>query len=194
MKAGTERTRPNLDQQRIGPRLREIRQARGITLSEVAAGSGLSKGFISLLERNETAPSVASLLKICDFLGVRVSALLDTEAPASVVRHADRGEDLFGGFGVTDAVLTPSDQRHVQVIESEIDPGGASGDELHSFDADAEVIVVLQGMLEVRFAEERFRIGRGDAMTISPREPHAWVNPSTTRRAKVLWIITPRSL
>ena len=53
---------------------------------------------------------------------------------------------------------------------------------------------MLKGTLEVSFAERTFRLRRGDALTLSPREPHTWVNPSRTQAAAVLWIITPRSL
>jgi transcriptional regulator with XRE-family HTH domain len=165
-----------------------------MTLAEVAAQTGLSKGFLSLLERNETAPSVPTLLKISEVLGVRVGSLFEEDAPASVIRRAERGEDLFGGFGITDVLLTPPDQRYLQVIESRIDPGGKSGDDPHSFNADAEMILVLKGALEVAFRDEQFRLRRGDALTLSPREPHTWVNPSKTQTATVLWIITPRSL
>lgn len=192
MKAGNKRS--DLDHLRIGPRLREIRKERGLTLADVARGTGLTKGFISLLERNEAAPSVATLLRICEFLDIRVGSLFDEEVSTSVVRRAKRGEDLFGGFGITDMLLTPPDQRFLEMIESEIDPGGKSGDEPHSFNADAEVIFILRGMLDVTSGHEHFRLRRGDALTLAPREPHAWVNPSKTQTATVLWIITPRNL
>jgi transcriptional regulator with XRE-family HTH domain len=188
------RSRPEQDHRHLGPRLREIRKERGMTLAEVAEQTGLSKGFLSLLERNETAPSVPTLFKISEVLGVRVGSLFEEDAPASVIRRAERGEDLFGGFGITDVLLTPPDQRYLQVIESRIDPGGKSGDDPHSFNADAEMILVLKGALDVAFRDERFRLRRGDALTLSPREPHTWVNPSKTQTATVLWIITPRSL
>jgi transcriptional regulator with XRE-family HTH domain len=192
MKAGATGT--DLDHRLIGPRLRAVRKERGLTLAEVAAGTGLTKGFLSLLERNETTPSVPSLLKICGFLGVRIGSLFEEQTGASLVTRGGNGEDLFGGFGITDALLTPPDQRHLQVIESEIDPGGKSGDELHSFEADAEVIYMLKGVLEVTFAEKTYRLRRGDALTLSPRDPHSWVNPSKAHVATVLWIIAPRSL
>ena len=192
MKAGAKGN--DLDHRLIGPRLRAARQERGLTLADVAAGTGLTKGFISLLERNETTPSVPSLLKICAFLEVRIGSLFEEQSGASLVTRNEHPDDLFGGFGITDVLLTPADQRHLQVIESEIDPGGRSGDEPHSFEADAEVIYVLKGTLQVSFAERTFRLRRGDALTLSPREPHTWVNPSKTQAAGVLWIITPRSL
>jgi transcriptional regulator with XRE-family HTH domain len=191
MKAGAN---ADLDHTLIGPRLRAVRQQRGLTLAEVAAGTGLTKGFLSLLERNETTPSVPSLFKICGFLGVRIGSLVEEQTGASLVSRVGHGEDLFGGFGIRDVLLTPSDQRHLQVIESEIDPGGKSGDERHSFEADAEVIYMLKGTLEVTFAEKTYRLRRGDALTLSPRDAHSWVNPSKSQAATVLWIITPRSL
>jgi DNA-binding XRE family transcriptional regulator len=69
---------------RIGARLRAARQARGLTLDKVAAATGVTKGFLSRLERDDVSPSVASLVAVCDVLGVRVER---------AVRHAG---DLAG--------------------------------------------------------------------------------------------------
>jgi transcriptional regulator with XRE-family HTH domain len=183
------------DHTRIGPRLRAIRRQQGLTLADVAAATELSKGFVSLLERNGAAPSVATLLKICHFLGVRVGSLFQEDAGTSLIRRAEQKQEaLFGGFGIADSILTPADQGDLEVIESDIEPGGNSGIELHRFNADTEVVYVMRGMLDVVIGNDRYRLRAGDTLTLSPREPHAWVNPSKTRRASVLWIITPRSL
>jgi quercetin dioxygenase-like cupin family protein len=80
------------------------------------------------------------------------------------------------------------------VIESTIAPGGCSGDDPHAFEADAELIYVLRGSLDVTIADDAHRLRAGDAFLISPREPHAWANPSRTAPATVLWIITPAAL
>ena len=103
MKAGPKGS--DLDHRLIGPRLRAVRQERGLTLADVAAGTGLTKGFISLLERNETTPSVPSLLKICGFLEVRIGSLFEEQAGASLVTRNEHPDDLFGGFGITDVLL-----------------------------------------------------------------------------------------
>ncbi|HSJ50624.1 MAG TPA: hypothetical protein VLA90_04975 [Actinomycetota bacterium] len=54
-----------------------------------------------------------------------------------------------------DALMTPEDRPDVEMIESDIEPGGNSGEELHSFNADTDVINVLKGKLEVATETDR---------------------------------------
>lgn len=183
----------DLHEPRIGAKLRAIRLARGMTIADVAGAAGLSNGFISLLERDETNASVGSLLRICEVLDLRVGSLFE-EPRTNLVRRDEREPANFGGFGIEDVLLTPRWELSLQVIESQIEPGGRSGDEPHSFEADAELIYVLRGMLELEFASGPVRLRAGDAFLLSPKEAHSWVNPSRSATATVLWIITPASL
>jgi transcriptional regulator with XRE-family HTH domain len=178
---------------RIGSRLRAARRARGMTIAELASAADLSNGFISLLERDETNASVATLLRICELLGIRIGSLFE-QPRTSLVRKRDREVVNFGGFGVEDVVLTPRWERSLEVIESTIEAGGRSGDEPHAFEADAELIYVLKGSLDLTMGDEVHRLRSGDALLIDPRDAHSWVNPSRTTDATVLWIITPASL
>src|SRR5512139_3289212 len=51
-----------LDQ--VGPRLRELRTERGVTLTRVAALTGISKSTLSRLENGERRPSLELLLPL----------------------------------------------------------------------------------------------------------------------------------
>lgn len=164
-----------------------------MTIAELASAADLSNGFISLLERDETNASVGTLLRVCELLNVRIGSLFERPR-TNVVRRAEREIVNFGGFDIEDVVLTPRWERSLQVIESRIAPGGRSGDDPHAFEADAELIYVLRGSLDVTIGDDAHRLRAGDAFLISPREPHAWANPSRTASATVLWIITPAAL
>ena len=54
---------------RIGEKIKRLRLQRGLTQEEVADRCELSKGFISLLERDLTSPSVATLTDVLDCHG-----------------------------------------------------------------------------------------------------------------------------
>lgn len=164
-----------------------------MTIAQLASAAGLSNGFVSLLERDETSASVGSLLRICEILGIRIGSLFERPR-TNLIRKEEREVVTFGGYLIEDVVLTPRWERSLQVLESTIAPGGRSGDELHAFEADAELIYVLKGSFEVTVGEETTRLRAGDALLISPRAPHSWMNPSRTVSATVLWIITPASL
>lgn len=191
--AAPDHPRAAIHSPRIGSRLRAARRARGMTIAELASAADLSNGFISLLERDETNASVATLLRICELLGVRIGSLFE-QPRTSLVRKRDRQVVNFGGFGVEDVVLTPRWERSLEVIESTIEAGGRSGDEPHAFEADAELIYVLKGSLDLTMGDEVYQLRSGDALLIDPRDAHSWVNPSRTSDATVLWIITPASL
>src|ERR687898_2653438 len=135
------RVRSAVHSPRIGSRLRAARRARGMTIAELASAAGLSNGFISLLERDETNASVATLLRICELLGVRIGSLFE-QPRTSLVRKRDREVVNFGGFGVEDVVLTPRWERSLEVIESTVEAGGRGGDEEHTVEGRPELMFV----------------------------------------------------
>lgn len=175
---------------RIGPRLRRARHHQGLTLEQIAKATGLSKSFLSQLERDGTSASVASLFKICRFLRISVASLLEPSGFITV-RKGDRPTSSFGEVGVVDHLLTPPEERALQVIETHIEPGGTAGEKLWSTDADVDCMYVTSGRLEVRFADRTVELNEGDSLTLSPREPHTWRNPSSSRPTVVIFALTP---
>ncbi|GIE28106.1 transcription regulator [Actinoplanes italicus] len=174
----------------IGGRLRAARQARGLTLQQVADATTLNKGFISRLERDEVSPSVASLVAICEVLGIRVGELF--EPPATSLVRAGEGRPInFGGTRVSELLLTPGTQNHLQVIHSTVEPGGGGGDELYTLDCEVEFVYVIRGRLELRLSDETVQLGAGDAFTFPGREPHTWSNTAEADECEVVWVLAP---
>ena len=99
------------------------------------------------MERGETSPSIGSLYRLCEVLGVSIAALFETvPAPESnVVRRADVRGVSFGGEGVENYVLSPRAERRAQVIETHIAPGGSPGPEPWSHSGDLVIATVLEG-------------------------------------------------
>jgi quercetin dioxygenase-like cupin family protein len=161
-----------------------------MTIEALADATGLTKSFVSKLERDATSASVASLLRVCDALGLRPGTLFDPPS-ASLVRGVDAPAVNHGGEGVRDALLTPGSEGKVMVVRSDIAPGGNSGAEPYTMDAEVEVAHVLAGELEVTLGAEAHVLHAGDSLTYDPREPHTWRNPSPTDPAVVLWLLTP---
>lgn len=174
---------------RIGLKLHRARLEKGLTIDQVAKATGLSKGFISQLEHDKTSASVASLLKLCQVLGTRVSSLFEPSG-AMITRKESRVPSNLGGEGVLDYLLTPPNERSLQLIESHIDPGGTAGEELWSAGADVDCIYVLRGQLEVQLADQTITLRAGDSLTLSLPEPHTWRNPSK-QKAVVIFALTP---
>lgn len=179
------------DSHPIGARLREARRAAGLTLEEAARRSELTKGFLSQVERDLASPSVGSLLRICDVLGLPVGTLFSGERQGPLVRAAERAPFRLGGSGVEEHQLTPAGERRLLVLSGEIAPGGGSGEEPYALASEAEFVHVLDGVLEVEVDGVVHRLAAGDSLTFDATSPHRWRNPGTVSRTKVLWVLAP---
>jgi transcriptional regulator with XRE-family HTH domain len=179
----------------IGSHLRAARLERKLTLQQAAAAAGLTKGFLSQLERGESSASITSLLALCAALDLNIAALFEpaatTVAHDPVVRFADRDQLYLGGEGVTDFLISPAHDRRFEVFETHIEPLGSPGDELYSLDSEFGFACVLRGRLEFRAGTSVHILQAGDTLTYSPREPHTFRNPSASRRAVVIFMNSP---
>jgi transcriptional regulator with XRE-family HTH domain len=177
----------------LGARIRALRMARGETLRKLAAEAGVTESFLSQVERGVAAPSIASVQRIARALGTSIAELFATDDRAGiVVRAADRRRVVYQGLGAIDEFLTRATDGKLQVIMSTIEPGGGTGDEAYTHDSDEEVIVVLDGVLDLWVGQEHYRLETGDAVTHSSRVPHRNTNPGPGV-ARVLFCITPPS-
>ncbi len=178
------------DTPRVGARVRSLRRERGLTIEQLAAATGLTKGFISQLERDRTAPSLSSIARICDALGVRLSTIFEREPAPALVRRNER-PTLETSFSTQNHLLSSRDEARFQAIESEVAPGEGAGDELTSLPGEMEFVYVLEGSLELRVGDEVHVLEQGDALTYQLAKAHTWRNVSDTETLRVLWVAVP---
>ncbi len=177
----------------IGSRIRTARQSRHLTIEQVAESTGLTKGFLSRVERDLTSPSVASLVTLCQVLSISIGDLF-LPPQTTLVRWPDAPGINLGGNGINERLITPRTERRVQVIRSEIAPGGTGESDLYSVDCDVEVLHVAEGRLELVFTAETMNLTAGDTVTFPGREPHSWRNPDPLASAAVIWtLVSPGS-
>jgi transcriptional regulator with XRE-family HTH domain len=173
---------------RIGARLRHAREGARMSLADVSGRAGVTKGFLSRVERDEASPSVASLVSICDAVGLSMADLFATPR-TTLVRAAERPSlDGLPKVGVHDTLITPELERHVTVLESVIPPGGSGGEALYTLPSECEVCFVLEGALRLEVEGETFELETGDALTFGAAVPHTF---SSAAGARVLWILAP---
>ena len=168
-----------------GPRLREIRLQHGLSLTTVAIAAGVTKGFLSQAERGLTRVSVPTLLQICSVLGVGIGSLFDY--PDSAVAGPVPLD--MGGHGIREFLLTPASERLIQVMRTELQPGGGSGGTF-ALDTDTIFVTVLRGSFEVVIAGEPRLLAAGESTTFGGRSTHEWRNPGD-ESAEVLWVLAP---
>lgn len=180
---------PSRDPLAIGPKLRATRRDQGLTIAQVADASGVTKGFLSRVERDATSPSVATLRSICDVLSLSIGALF--ELPEyEVVSLADAPLINMGGIGVMDRLVSSRSEHRVQILRSTIQVGASGGADLYTVNCDVELVHVISGALTVRLGSARHSLNAGDTMSLPGREPHTWDNESEGV-TEVVWIIVP---
>jgi transcriptional regulator with XRE-family HTH domain len=174
----------------VGARVRSLRRERGLTIEQLAAATGLTKGFISQLERDRTAPSLSSIARICDALGVRLSHIFEREPAPALIRRNERSPvDTY--FPTENHLLSSRDEERFQAIESVVAPGAGAGDELYSLPGEMEFVYVLAGTIELQVADETHVLEEGDALTYPLSKPHTWRNASDSEELRVLWVSVP---
>jgi transcriptional regulator with XRE-family HTH domain len=175
---------------RIGAQLKAARLAARMSMADVAEKAGLTKGFVSKLERDLVNVSVASLIRLCEALGVSVGSLFQASR-GEVVRRGAYPPINFGGQRISEYLLTPSSEKRMQAILSDIQPGGGSGDEPYSLPADVEFVFVLAGELEMTIAGEPVTLGPGDAFTFPATTERTFRAASGQDPVQVLWVFAP---
>ncbi len=179
---------PGSEKIAIGWRLRTARTAQHLTIDEVASITGLTKGFLSRVERDLTSPSVSTLIAICDVLSLPVGSLF--ERPEVQFVAADTGPHInLGGTGTDERLLSPRNEERLQVIRATIKPGGHGGEHLYAIAADFDLLHVLSGRVTVRFTSAEWQLGPGDSLSFNGREPHSWA--AGPEGAEVIWTLAP---
>ncbi|MBL9051239.1 MAG: helix-turn-helix domain-containing protein [Tabrizicola sp.] len=175
----------------IGPMLRQRRKELNLTLAQVAEQVGIATGFLSEIERDQASPSVATLIRLCDALGVPVGSLFTSNQPL-LVRAGAREKMRYGGQMITYELLTSRTAHQMASIMSQLLPGGMSGPEQHSLNAEEEFVLVLNGELIMEIGAQQFHLFEGDALTFDPRQKHRYLNPSKSQVCRTLCVITPQ--
>jgi transcriptional regulator with XRE-family HTH domain len=183
------------DIQKIGREIRGLRKARGLTLTELAEKSGLSIGYLSLLERDRATPSINALHAISRALGVTISWFFDANAApveerGFVVRRARRRRLEFSA-GIVDELLSPSLEGSLELLSSRFPPGASSGDAPYTHTGE-EAGVVVRGTLELWVDGKHFVLKAGDSFGFPSSLPHRYRNPGS-EETEVVWAITPPS-
>jgi transcriptional regulator with XRE-family HTH domain len=173
----------------IGAKLRGTRLGQGLTIAQVAEATGLTKGFISRIERDETSPSVVTLLTICQVLSLPVGSLFEPPEH-EVIPLEDAPFINMGGIRAVERLLTPRNESRVQLLRSVLEPGASGGDEFYTINCDIEVVHVLAGELILRFPRGDVALKTGDSVTLPGREPHTWSNASDSV-TELIWTIVP---
>ena len=167
--------------------MRSLREARGLSLRDLAERSGVSAPMLSQVERGETSPTLAVAGKIAAGLGLSLSQLLrlDEGQDVVLVRRSDRHAVRRNGHRYEE-LTAPLPGERASVTVHALRSGartGASGDApLHS-PGSRETAIVQSGRIALMLDGERYELADGDTITFDADLPHHFENPGRAEAA-----------
>ena len=197
----------------MGDRLRQARQARGMSLRRLADVLGVSPSLISQVETGRAKPSVNTLYAMATELGVSLDVLLFMDTPAVVsgqarnalaaeppepmlphdpVQRASSRMSIRLGSGVVWERLTTESIRNVDFLFVTYEVGGASSPvDAFQRHSGQEWGYVLSGSLRVTIGFDEFVLGPGDAITFDSGTPHRLANAGD-QPVRAVWYVLGR--
>ncbi|MGR3504110.1 cupin domain-containing protein [Pseudaestuariivita sp.] len=169
----------------IGRTIRARRQHLGLTLQEVAEPAGISIGYLSLIERDKSVPTLTTLSAIARALGVGIDFLIAKPQPNTCISRArNRPQFIVGASQMRYERLGatfPGNELSSFIMT--LEPGYTSEMVTH---AGEEAVYVLTGSLELTLDGEKLTLAEGDNAHYDAGRPHGWANPSDMP-VRVLW-------
>lgn len=159
-------------------------------MQQVAEAAGVTKGYLSRLERDGISPTLGTLFAISKALGVEAASLLEAEQ-VDVISLGDATAGANEAQGIRHSILTPTNQRYFTLTHSFLAPGADVGSELYTMHCEIETAYVLKGQVRIEFSNRQIDLHVGDAATFSGREPHTYRNLDAQHPAELIWVLAP---
>lgn len=164
----------------VGGRLRELRQERNLSMRALARASGLSANALSMIERGRTSPSVSTLYKLADAMGIPITAFFREEPPKNEVVFRKSGERTRVPFmrGLWEGLGGESFVGRVEPFMLTLESGASSGP-FGIVHTGHEFVLCLRGQLEYQVENQRFLLESGDSLMFAAQLRHRWRNPGS---------------
>jgi transcriptional regulator with XRE-family HTH domain len=177
----------------VGARLREMRQARKLTLTKLAELSGVPASTISKIENGQLRPSLVNAISLASALQENLGFLVDRyrakRQPRVVVRAGERDTIEFRDMRLTLQDMNGSFEPGV--LESRVgvlSPRARSGAEAMQHVGE-EFCCVLEGAIRYRIGEQVIELGAGEYIHFRSTLKHSWQN-AHKGETRVLWVFS----
>jgi transcriptional regulator with XRE-family HTH domain len=165
----------------IGARLRELREARNISMRALATRSGLSANALSMIERGKASPSVSTLYKLADALGISITSFFGSDSQRKQVVYLKADErtrmsftrGIFEGLGGEQFVGRA--EPFMLTLESNANSGPRS-----MTHTGHEFVFCLRGELEYQVERQVYQLSSGDSLLFAAHLKHRWKNVGGT--------------
>jgi transcriptional regulator with XRE-family HTH domain len=179
---------------RTGRAVRQLRDTAGLSLRTLAERSGISASMISDIERGAKSPTVTTVVKLAQALGVGAAALIDGGvAPAPRIRIIRRGEGATGDQPARWENLGPSvPGSRIDFMRFQIPPATVLGPSAAHTPGTVEHVYVDTGTIRVTVGDETAELFAGDSCSCRTDVPHGVENPDPSAAA-LIYVILERS-
>jgi mannose-6-phosphate isomerase-like protein (cupin superfamily) len=181
----------------VGSRIKSIREAKSITVEQVAERSGLTPAQLDIIENDRSLPSLSPLIKIARALGVRLGTFLDDSDSlgpvvcrkdsqtagisfSSQTAHSHNNLNFF-------ALAQSKAGRHMEPFLINIDSATDSDYQLSSHEGE-EFLYVLEGTIEVTYGKHTFAVHTGESIYYDSIVEHN-VHAANESKAKILAVV-----
>jgi transcriptional regulator with XRE-family HTH domain len=172
--------------QAIGGRVRQGRGSRGWTLDQLAERSGVSRRMLVSIEQGSANPSIATLLRLSDALGIGLPALVDMDrSPRLQVTRAGAAPVLWRGTAGGRAVLVAGTEPPdvTELWDWTLGPGESHSSEAHTAGT-RELLLVLSGQLELTVDQHPELLATGDSASFAGDLAHEYLNADPAQVAR----------
>lgn len=191
---GSDVAAAGADEGALGSRLRRLRQGRGLSLTDVAQGTGISASFLSMVEKGQSDITVSRLMRLVHWFGVSIADLVQEPDPAAVqvVRSDQRRSLRLPDEGISIEMLTTDGAHKMMPVVNVYAEGGAMAEPARH-DGE-EFVIVLEGRIELTVGDgQPIHLGPGDSAHYRSDVPHSFRNVGR-REARFIGVTTPPNL
>ena len=183
---------------KIGEKLRQLREAKQMTIELLAKQSQCHADQIRQIEDGALVPSLTPLMEISRALGVRLGTLLDddpiegpvvfksTESP-NVIRFS--GKDPMATCSNLDFYSMGSGKRdrHMEPFMIDVKPRSGDTPPLSAHEGE-EFIYVLSGAIQIKYGKNTYELETGESIYYDSVVPHD-VHAKGSENARILAVV-----
>ncbi|HQL04399.1 MAG TPA: XRE family transcriptional regulator [Treponemataceae bacterium] len=184
-------------QNRIGNKVRLIRESRKLSLEDVSERSNLSVKSIESIENGSLIPGLTPLIKIARVLGTRLGTFMDdqenvgpvvtrTQEEKPVARFSDRTNAVSSDLDFYSLAQNKAG-RHMDPFVIDIESSSEQDIKMSSHEGE-EFIYVLSGLVEIKYGKDTYTLKPGESIYYDSIVAHH-VHTANNEKAKILAVV-----
>ncbi len=182
---------------RLGSKLKAVRETRNITIEDLADRANLSVEGVKKIENGELIPGLTPLFRLARVLSVRIGTFLDDQdnigpvvtkkgEKKSITRFSDKDNPASSDLDFYSLALNKSG-RHMEPFIIDIYPSSEEGYKTSSHEGE-EFLYVLEGEIQVIYGRDVYNLTEGESIYYDSIVMHH-VHSKGTAPAKILAVV-----